>query len=105
MNIRPYWQFYKDIFLFIVVFSLLGVIAFGLFLGFFFFMSIGLLFGFFAFHYFKKNEFYSYYNLGITKKKLYGAAFILNLIVGLPLFTSGFILISCILGDFSLTPP
>ncbi|GEQ85930.1 hypothetical protein ULMS_14380 [Patiriisocius marinistellae] len=100
---RPYWQFYKDIFLFIVGFSLLGVIAFGVFWGFFFFISFGLIFGFYAFHYFKENELYSYYNLGIKKRELYRAAFFINLLIGLPAFSILFILISIILGDFSLT--
>ncbi|MGJ8666329.1 MAG: hypothetical protein ACSHW7_08190 [Patiriisocius sp.] len=100
---RPYWQFYKDIFLFVAGFSFVGVIAFGVFWGFFFFISLGLLFGFYAFQFFKKNEFYSYNNLGITKWKLYRASFAINLLIGLPVFSLLFILISLIIGDFSLT--
>jgi hypothetical protein len=103
MNIKPYTQFYKSIFPFVAGFSFVGVIAFGVFWGFLFFVSIALGFGFIGFNTFYKNQWYAYQNLGITKWMLFKASFVLNGILGLPIFIFLFILISFIIGDFSLT--
>ena len=103
MFLRPYVQFYKSIFPFVLAFSIVGVFAFGIFYGFLFFLTFGLLFGFFAFQNFYKEQWYTYQNLGITKWDLCIKSFILNLILGFPIFAFLFILISFIIGDFSLT--
>lgn len=104
MNIRPYLQFYKSIFLYVAAFSFVGVVAFGVFYGFIFFLTFGLVFGFFAFHIFYKEQWFTYQNLGITKLKIFITSLLLNLIIGVPIFLFLFILISFIIGDFSLTP-
>ena len=103
MNIRPYLQFYKSIFLYILAFSIVGVISFGIFYGFIFFLTFGLGFGFVAFQTFYKEQWFTYENLGITKWKLLKTSLLLNLTVGLPIFLFLFILISVIIGDFSIT--
>ncbi len=103
MNLRPYTQFYTSIFPFVAAFALVGIIAFGVAYGFLFFLTIGLGFGFIGFNTFYKEQWYTYQNLGITKWKLFKTSFIYNLIIGLPVFLILFLLISFILGDFSLT--
>jgi hypothetical protein len=103
MNIRPYTQFYKSIFPFVAGFAFVGVMVFGVFWGFFFFVTIALGFGFVGFNTFKKNEWYTYQNLGITKWMLFKGSFFMNLVLGLPVFIFLFLLISFIIGDFSLT--
>ena len=42
------------------------------------FMSIGIIIGIVAFNSFKSNEYFTYYNLGLTKYKLIRTVFILN---------------------------
>ncbi|PVW13061.1 hypothetical protein [Marixanthomonas spongiae] len=87
MNLRPYWQYYKDLFPFIAGFAIVGSFATNLFWGFVIFCTMALFFGFLGFHVFKKKEYYFYYNLGLTKWKLFMASFVLNLLVGVPLYT------------------
>ncbi|WP_432410385.1 hypothetical protein [Rasiella sp. SM2506] len=86
MNYRPYWQFYKAIFPFVVATGLLTVWVFGVYWGYFLFCTLGIVAGFFGFKTFRKDEYYSYYNLGITKYKLLLSSIIINLLVGLPIF-------------------
>jgi len=100
MSLRPFWQFYKDIFLFILASGLIFATFFGIVWGYFLFCSLGLAFGFFSFSVFKKNEYYLYYNLGITKVKLIKVIFVINAIVGLVVFTLLFILFALIFGSF-----
>ncbi|MFT7072695.1 hypothetical protein [Patiriisocius sp. Uisw_017] len=103
MNIRPHIQFYKEIFPFVAAFGSVGTIAFGILYGFVFFLTFGLGFGFFAFNTFKKAQWYAYQNLGITRWQLLKSSFLMNVLLGLPVYIFLFILISFILGDFSLT--
>lgn len=103
MMIRAYWQFYKTIFPFIAAFSILGIAFMGLYWGFVLFVTFGLLIGFLGFQYFYSDQFYFYFNLGLTKWKLIGASFLLNLLIGIPLFSILIIFISFILGDFQTT--
>jgi len=103
MNIRPRIQFYKTIFPFILAFAFLGIIGFGIFYGFIFFVTFGLCFGFLGFQSIYKSQWYTYQNLGLTKWDLFKSAFLINLILGLPLFIILYLLTSFIFGDFSLT--
>ena len=102
MPTRALWNFYKTILPYVLVFTLLCKIVFGSFIAFFLFLSIGVLVGFFAFGLIKRQEFYFYYNLGYTKKKLLKVAFLINLLVGTPILITILILISFIFGDFKL---
>ncbi len=103
MNVRAYWQFYKDIFPFIAAFGIVCAIATNVFWAFTLFCTIGLLIGFLGFQFFKKGEYYFYYNLGITKWNLLKISFFINLLIAIPLFL---ILLTCFylfFGDFTST--
>lgn len=102
MNFRPQLQFYKSIFPFVVTASFVGVIAFGVFYGFLFFLSFGFGFGLLGFQQFKKKEWYTYFNLGITKWQLIKSSFVIHLVIGIPFFTGLYLIISFLLGDFSI---
>ncbi|SRX56105.1 hypothetical protein AEQU1_03132 [Aequorivita sp. CIP111184] len=100
---RAYWQFYKSIFPFITVFSILSVLVLGLLWGFVLFATIGLLFGFIGFRTFYNDQFYFYYNIGLTKWKLVQTSFIINLLVGIPMFSVLIIFIFFLFGNFQIT--
>ncbi len=86
MNIRAHWQFYRSILPFCASFGIVTTLAVGLFWGFLVYTTVGLWFGFIGFNSFRKREIYFYYNLGLTKWQLYKTSFILNLVIGIPLF-------------------
>ena len=86
MLISAYWQFYKSIFPFIVAFTVICIIGLGIYWGFLLCISLGLLIGFFGFSTFRKDEYYFYYNLGLTKLKLLKVTFIINFLVRIPFF-------------------
>lgn len=100
---RPYIQFYKDLFPFVITFGLICIIAVGVIWGFVLFITLGLFAGFAGFSAFKKNEYYFYYNLGITPWKLFKVSFLFNLLVGIPLFGGLLIFISFVLGSPTIT--
>lgn len=100
MSLRPYWQFYKDCFLFIFSFGLLCTVFFGWIKGIIFFCTLGLWIGFQAFRILKSEELYLYYNLGITKAMLYKKAIVINLVVAIPVSLI-FILISYLFGNLT----
>jgi hypothetical protein len=101
MNRRPYLQFYKAILQYVAAFTLISAGFLGIVWGFVFFNSLALAFGFFGFNSFYKEQRYTYQNLGITKWQLLRSSFVINLIISIPIIL--FILISMIIGDFSLT--
>jgi hypothetical protein len=81
MNIRALFKYVIDInsynllvsiFIGTITSALHGVISF---------FSIGVLIGYLVHWYFKKNEYYLYYNLGYTKLKLLRIVFTLNIII------------------------
>jgi hypothetical protein len=87
MHLRAYWQLYKSIFPFIAAVGIVGVVALGVFWGFLLFCTLGLWFGFVGFATFRKGEYYFYHNLGLTRWNLVKASFLLNLMVGVPVFS------------------
>lgn len=103
MPIRAYWQFYKSIFPFVVGFSLIGIVYLGLIWGFVFFATVSLFFGFYGFRIFYNKQFYFYYNLGLTKTKLFLASFVINLLIGLPVFSIFIVIFHLVFGNFSIT--
>src|SRR5690554_435722 len=103
MHIRAYWQFYKSIFPFIAIFSILGVIFIGLAWGFVLFATIGLFFGFLGFRFFYNDQYYFYYNLGLSKNRLFLSSFVINILVGVPTFSILMIFINFIFGDIQIT--
>lgn len=100
---RAYWQFYKSIFPFIVAFSILSMLYVGLLWGFVVFVTIGLLFGFIGFRTFYNDQFYFYFNLGLTKWKLFKVAFVINILVGIPVFLVLIIFLILLFGKLQVT--
>ena len=103
MNLRVYWQFYKALFPFIGGFGFLALTFFGALWGYLLFCTVGLLCGSIGFQSFRKNEYYTYYNLGYTKARLFKGAFVINLMVGLPIFLIFLSLFLIIFGHTSIT--
>ncbi|MGB3344973.1 MAG: hypothetical protein WBA61_13785 [Aequorivita sp.] len=101
--LRAYWQFYKSIFPFIASFSILSLLFLGLVWGFILFATISLLVGFMGFRVFYNDEYYFYYNLGITKWRLLKVSFIINLTAGLLIFSIIIIFISFVFGNLQIT--
>ena len=102
MSLRIYWQFYKDIFLFVLGFSVVSSLIFGVIWGFVIHAFVALIFGFIAFNFFKKEEFYFYFNKGITRWMLFRTSFFINLIVGIPIYLSFGLLFYLISGGFKI---
>jgi len=102
MHIRAIWQFYKDTLLFNLVFSILCKVFFGFLIASIIFLSLGFAVGFLAFNIIKKEEFYFYFNLGLTKWRLFKIAFILNFIFGLPVLLFIFLIITLLFGNLKL---
>ncbi len=84
MNQRAFWKFYRDFNLFNLVFSIISGIYFGLFSGLLVFLSFGMFIGYLGYNYFRKSEYYLYYNLGFTRKFLIKKVWICNLIFTVP---------------------
>ena len=103
MNIRPYLQFYKAIFPFVAAAGIICLVAFGPIWAFGMFATICLGFGFIGFTAFRKQEYYFYQNLGLTKLKLMKSSFLLNLLIGIPLFSLILLIMFLFLGDLTLT--
>ncbi|PAM93816.1 hypothetical protein B4N84_16210 [Flavobacterium sp. IR1] len=80
-------KYYCDVNFFNLIYTLLVSV---LFLNFNYapiiFASVGTFLGVLSFQYFYSNQYYFYYNLGLTKMKLNTFVFILNLIVSILLF-------------------
>jgi hypothetical protein len=101
--IRAHWQFYKTIFPFIAAISLACIAFGGLFWAFILFAVLGPIIGMLGFGVFYKDQFYFYYNLGITQTKLLGGSFIINLFLGVPIFGVLILIVSFFLGSFTIT--
>jgi hypothetical protein len=75
-------------------------VLFGWLLGIVLFCTLGVLIGFQAFKIFKADQFYFYFNLGITKKMLFKKVAIINLVVAIPVSLI-FLLISLLFGNLT----
>ena len=84
MNYRAYWQFYKSCFPFIVTAALVCAV-FGIIPAIVVLFTIANGIGFLAFSLLKPQEFYFYYNLGISKVQLFISCCLLNLVVAIPI--------------------
>ena len=78
MRLRAYWQFFKELYPFIVAFTALSVTFFGILWGYVLCVTAGLIFGCIGFYTFKRNQFYFYSNIGLTPLKLVSVAFVFN---------------------------
>lgn len=84
MNSRAFWKYYRDFNFFNLVFSVISGIYFGVITGLLIFISFGMFIGFLGFQYFRKNEYYLYFNLGFSRSYLIKKVWILNVILALP---------------------
>lgn len=103
MNIRTYFAFYSAIFPYIAAIGVLAVGIFGALWGFVLFCTLGLLGGFAGFATFRQNEYYFYYNLGLTKWHLIKRMFVINFLVAIPLFIILTSLFLFLFGGFRIT--
>ena len=104
MNLRAHLQFYKSIFPFILAFGCICFFAFGLLWGLLLYLTVALAFGFFGFFTFMRNQYYFYYNLGITQWSLFKNAFITNLIAAIPIAIVA-VMITFLIKLFEVTRP
>ena len=102
MYLRAYWQLYRSIFPFIAAIGIVGVVALGVLWGFLLFCTLGLWFGFMGFSTFRKGEYYFYYNLGLTRWKLFKVSFLFNLVVGVPVFTVLLLIFTIVFGRLTI---
>lgn len=84
MTLRPFWQFYKDCFPFIIGFSIISFFLFGGITALVVLLTISHGIGFLAFYILKRQEFYFYYNLGLSKLSLFISLCIYNLVLAIP---------------------
>ena len=85
MNTRAFWKYYRDFNFFNLVFSVISGIYFGAISGILIFLSFGMVIGYFGYSYFRKNEYYLYYNLGFSKIFLLKKVWLCNLIIVSPI--------------------
>ena len=83
MKIRALWRYFIDLNTYNLAFALLLYLLLQLSLVYCLLslISIGVCIGYLGFQYFKKDEYYFYYNLGFTKKKLLQWVWIMNIII------------------------
>lgn len=84
MNQRAFWKYYRDFNLYNLVFSVICGIYLGAMSGFLIFLSFGMLIGYLGFNYFRKDEYYLYYNLGFSKKFLIKTVWMYNFVFAGP---------------------
>ena len=94
MSIRPYWEYYKGCFPFLLAIGLLVTIAFGFVWGVLCYVLLGPYLSGRAFQVSRNNEYVFYYNLGITKRKLLKMNFLINLVIAIPVAIILYILAS-----------
>ncbi len=75
---------------------------FGIAAAFLIFTTLGIFIGFLVFELLKKEEYYFYYNSGITKWKLFKAVFLINLIIGAPIVLIFLLITSYFIGNTSI---
>ncbi|MGB3775246.1 MAG: hypothetical protein WA951_08320 [Leeuwenhoekiella sp.] len=74
------WQFYLDVTKFALAFYVVCLIFMSATLAAMVFGVFGTLIGLIGYNQFHKNEYYTYHNLGYTKKKLITTTWIFNLL-------------------------
>lgn len=74
----------------------------GVLWGYLLFGILGVPIGMIGFQSFRKNEYYFYQNLGLTKFQLAKFSFLINLIVGLPIFVLALLLFLILFGQTSI---
>ena len=85
-NHKIIWKYFLDINLFNLSFCLIFAFVFGILWSIFLFATFGIIVGYLGFKTFKSNEYYSYYNLGITKKHLLKRVLLYNATISFFIF-------------------
>ncbi len=78
MYSRAIWKYYLDVNMFTLPFSLFFGFTSGIFWSLIIFSSFGILIGYIGFGAFKKNEYFGYHNLGLTKMNLIKKVWTIN---------------------------
>lgn len=99
---RAHWQFYKSIYPFIAAFSVICIVLGGLNWGAMLFLTLGPFIGMLGFSIFYREQVYFYYNLGITRAKLLGVSFLVNLLIGIPIFGVLILIVKFFDGDIRI---
>ena len=84
--IRLYWQGYKSVFPFIISTGLVCTLFAGVLWGFLLYSTVGVFMGYLGFQNFRKDEYFFYHNMGLTKFKLWWNIWLINVIIGVPIF-------------------
>lgn len=79
-------QYFLDINMFNVPFSLIFGLVFGILWSAIIFSSFGIVIGYLGYQTFKKNEYYIYYNLGFTKAYLIKKVWLINMSISSLIF-------------------
>ncbi len=82
---RAIFKFFCDVNLFNLVFCLFMSQISGFGWSLFLFNTIGIWIGLRGYHIFKRNEYYMYANLGLSKPDLILTVFLMNVAISLPL--------------------
>ena len=80
MNQSAFWKYYRDYNFFNLSFSVLSGVFFGATSGLLIFLSFGMAIGYLGYNFFRKDEYYLYYNLGYRKSLLIKKVWIWNLV-------------------------
>lgn len=81
MYSKAVWKYYLDINMYNIPFSLIFGFVFGIIWNIIIFSSFGVLIGYLGYQTFKKNEYYTYYNLGFTKVNLIKRVWLINMLI------------------------
>ena len=79
-------KFYQDITIYNLGFSILIGLYTSFLWGLAIFCTVGMFIGLVVFEAFRKNQYYFYYNMGVTKKRLLIYTWLINLLLALPAF-------------------
>lgn len=89
---KAFWHYFTSVNAFNLVASVLAAVPAGLLYFPVIFTSFGTLAGLFCFSYFYNDQYYFYYNLGFTKKKLITTLFIVNAFIAFMLFIAFYLI-------------
>lgn len=92
MNQNAFWKYYRDFNFYNLVFSVISGIYFGLLSGLLIFFTFGMFIGYLGYNYFRKDEYYLYYNLGFSKRFLLKKVLIWHLIFASPVFLAAILI-------------
>ncbi len=81
MNFNALKKYCYEIFIYNIMITSVVCLFLGFNNWFFIYPTIGFIFSLFFYKYFKNEEYYMYYNLGITKFNLFKAAYFFNSIL------------------------